>query len=172
MSHSHAVTAFPGGYGTMDELFEVLTLLQTGKAGIIPVVLLEGANGHYWDRWEDNVHKQFLANGWLSPEDLNFYYKAPSIEAAVDHINMFYKRYHSSRYIKDTLVFRLKTPLTSEQVEQLNRKYWPLVQSGVMSLCDPFPEEKDHLEFQRLAFHHTRNKFGLVRALIDDINRF
>ena len=172
MSHSHAVAAFPGGFGTMDELFEVLTLLQTGKANIIPVVLLEGQEGHYWDRWEENVHKQFLANGWISPEDLYFYYKAPSIQAAVEHINQFYKRYHSSRYIKDTLIIRLKEPLTSEHVEHLNQKYRSLVQSGVMALCDPFPEEKEHLELPRLAFIHTRNQFGLVRALINDINTY
>lgn len=172
MSHSHAVTAFPGGFGTMDELFEVLTLLQTGKANILPVVLLEGKNGTYWNGFEENIHKQFLANGWISQDDLHFYYKAPSIEAAVAHIQQFYKRYHSSRYVKDVLVIRLKETLTIEQVEFLNNKYRSLIQTGVMALCEPFPEEKEFLELPRLSFTHTRNNFGRVRALIDDINAF
>lgn len=172
MSHSDAVAAFPGGFGTMDELFEVLTLLQTGKASIIPVVLLEGGNGEYWKHWERYLHDHFLDNGWISKEDLHFYYRASSADDARQHIQKFYRRYHSSRYVKDQLVLRLNEPLHPDQVDLLNEKFGSIVQSGTMSLCNPFPEEKDHLDLPRLTFHHIRRKFGLVRALIDQINDF
>lgn len=172
MSHAHAVAAFPGGFGTMDELFEVLTLMQTGKSHIIPVVLIEGKNGNYWSEWEENVKRQFLGKGWISPEDQHFYYLAPSPEAAVNHILQFYSRYHSSRYVKDDLVIRLKTPLSDEQVAHLNGKYKELVQEGTMRQCPALPEEKEFEELPRLCFHHTRHRFGLLRALIDDINGY
>lgn len=172
MSHSDAVAAFPGGFGTMDELFEALTLLQTGKASIIPVVLLEGHPGEYWKYWEDYIKNHFLSNGWISQEDFHFYYRAKSADDARQHIQQFYRRYHSSRYVKDQLVLRLNTQLHPEQVDLLNERFHSLVQSGKMVLCTPFPEEKDHLDLPRLAFHHTRRHFGLVRALIDQINAF
>lgn len=172
MSHSDALAAFPGGFGTMDELFEVLTLLQTGKANIMPVVLVEGKSGTYWQHWQDYVLKQLLENGWISPEDQHLYYIAKSPQDAVQHIIKFYKRYHSSRYVRDILVVRLTEELTQQQIGFLNLKYKGLVASGTMELSDPFPEETDHLELPRLAFHHTHRDFGLVRALIDDINNF
>jgi len=89
LSHSDAIAAFPGGVGTQDELFEVLTLMQTGKASLIPVVLLEGDNRNYWDGWMNYMKNNLLANGWISEEDFYFFYKVPSIEAAVDHIEKF-----------------------------------------------------------------------------------
>lgn len=172
MSHSDAVAAFPGGFGTMDELFEALTLLQTGKANIIPVVLMEGKGGQYWHHWERYLQDHFLDNGWISKEDLHFYYRATSSEDARRHIQKFYRRYHSSRYVKDNLVLRLLEPLHPHQIDELNQRFASIIQSGQITLCTPFPEEKDHLDLPRLAFHHTRRQFGLVRALIDAINNF
>jgi uncharacterized protein (TIGR00730 family) len=172
MSHSDAVAAFPGGFGTMDELYEALTLLQTGKANIVPVVLIEGEKGGYWINWEKFVQKQFIENGWISEEDLSLYYRASSPQDAVDHINHFYRRYHSSRYVKDNFVIRLKETLTAAQVQLLNQKFGRLVQSGDIHLCPPFPEERNELDLPRLTFHHTRANFGLVRQLIDQINDF
>lgn len=172
MSHSDAVAAFPGGFGTMDELFEALTLLQTGKANIIPVILMEGSGGQYWQHWERYIQDHFLDNGWISKEDLHFFYRAASSEDARRHIQKFYRRYHSSRYVKDNLVLRLLEPLHPDQIDLLNQRFGSIVQSGQISLCTPFPEENDHLDLPRLAFHHTRRQFGLVRALIDQINDF
>jgi len=171
MSHSDAVAAFPGGVGTMDELFEVLTLLQTGKANLIPVVLMEGdPDGQYWRNWEEYVDKQLLAKGWISPEDKHFYHIARSQDEAVEHIQKFYRRYHSSRYVKDELVIRLHSPLTPQQIDKLNAKYGKLFKEGKLESCNPFPEEKDHLELPRIKFWFTRKDFGLLRALIDDLN--
>ncbi len=170
LSHSDAVAAFPGGFGTMDELFEVLTLLQTGKANIIPLVLMEGAQGQYWENWQHFVTQQFLDKGWISSDDFNLFYLASSPQDAVDHIYKFYHRFHSYRYVKDDLIIRLKKPINPEFLELLNEKYAILVESGKIYISQPYPEETNHLDLPRLAFHHTRKDFGALRALIDDIN--
>jgi uncharacterized protein (TIGR00730 family) len=172
MSHSDAVAAFPGGFGTMDEIFEVLTLLQTGKAHTIPVVLLEGPGGHYWDHWEDYLNQQLLTNGWISPDDYSLYYKAPSIEMAAEHIQTFYRNYHSQRYVKDKLVFRLKKELPAPQIQSLNQQFSPLIQSGVIEKSAPFPEDDEFLDLPRIAFSHTRQHYSLLRKMIDAINQF
>jgi len=170
MSHANALVAFPGGFGTLDELFEVLTLQQTGKAQIMPVVLLEGEDGGYWSHWLEYLQWQLLNNGWISPEDQHLYYQASSPYDAVRHILQFYRNYHSSRYVKENLVLRLKKELTQKEVAQLNLKYQKLIANGEMSMCKPFPEETDHLDLPRLTFHHTHCDYGLLRSLIDDIN--
>lgn len=172
ISHSDAIAVFPGGFGTLDELFEVLTLLHTGKGNIVPLVLVEGHGGSYWDHWSDYIEKQLLSNGWISPEDPKLYYIASSAEDAIEHIQQFYKRYHSSRYVKDALVLRLQSALTEEQLEFLNDKFGCLVQSGKMTMRGAYPEETDYLELPRLTFQHTRKQFGLLRQLIDQINAF
>lgn len=172
MSHSNALAAFPGGYGTLDELFEMLTLIQTGKANIIPIVLVEGENCDYWQQWRRYINDNLLDNRWISPEDTHLYYLAPSADDAVAHILKFYSRYHSSRYVKDTLVIRMLTPLSEEQVEQLNDRFASLVSQGKMDLSGPLPDETDHLELPRLVFEHTRRDFGRLRLLIDAINEF
>lgn len=172
LSHSDAVAAFPGGFGTQDELFEVLTLMQTGKANIVPLVLVEGKNGVYWHEWIDYLQTHLLKNGWISPEDENFFYIAPSTEAAVSHIKQFYHRYHSSRYVKDVLVIRMLSHLSAEQIEKLNEEFGVLVRSGKIYSTAALPEETDHLELPRIAFEHNRRHFGVLRLLIDRVNAF
>lgn len=172
LSHSDAVAAFPGGLGTQDELFEVLTLMQTGKANIMPVVLLEGEKGSYWKAWNEYVERNLLETGWISEEDQNFYYIAPSVDSAVHHIRTFYHRYHSSRYVNDKLVIRLFSPITEKQVDELNHDFAPLIREGRMSLSPPLLDETDHLSLPRLIFEHNRRHLGLLRALIDRINSF
>ncbi|MEI8125422.1 MAG: TIGR00730 family Rossman fold protein [Parachlamydiaceae bacterium] len=170
MSHSHALAAFPGGYGTLDELFEMLTLIQTGKGNIIPIVLIEGKGGSYWEEWRRYIHNNLLDNRWISPEDDHLYYLAPTTEDAVKHILKFYSRYHSSRYVMDLLVIRLLSPLTEQQVDSLNEQFGSLVAEGKMAMSPPLPDESDHLELPRLVFKHTKNHFGRLRLLIDAIN--
>ncbi len=172
MSHSNALAAFPGGFGTLDELFEMLTLIQTGKANIIPIVLIEGAGGNYWQEWQEYMADHLLKKHWISPEDIHLYYIAPSPEDAVQHILKFYSRYHSSRYVKDTFVMRLLKPLTPAQIGILNKKYHVLLASGSMSASAALSGETDHLELPRLIFHHTRKDFAVLRQLIDEINNF
>ncbi len=172
LTHSDAAAVFPGGFGTLDELFEILTLIQTGKTNIIPVVLVEGKKGVYWRDWLKYIEEHLLANGWISPEDLNLFYIASSIDDAVLHVQNFYRRYHSSRYVGDQLVFRLSSELTDHQVEELNEKFSILVEQGKIEKSRALPQESDHLELPRLIFHHTNRDFGILRELIDAINGF
>lgn len=170
LTHSDAAAVFPGGFGTMDELFEILTLIQTGKANIIPVVLVEGANGVYWRDWKKYVDHHLLANGWISPEDLHLFYIAKSVDDAVQHVQKFYHRYHSSRYVEDKLVIRLLTEVTDKQLEKLNEEFISLVAHGKIEKSGALPQETDHLELPRLVFRHTNRDFGILRMLIDSIN--
>jgi uncharacterized protein (TIGR00730 family) len=172
LSHSDAIAAFPGGVGTQDELFEALTLMQTGKSNIVPLVLLEGDAGHYWQAWEHYIQNNLLASGWISAEDQYLYYRAPGVQEAVDHIQQFYRRYHSSRYVKDKLVIRLLTPLTEPQIAILNENFGRLIKNGSIYATPALSEENDHLSLPRIAFEHNHKYFGLLRAMIDRINTF
>jgi uncharacterized protein (TIGR00730 family) len=172
MTHADAVAVFPGGFGTQDELFECLTLVQTGKSNIIPIIMLEGEGGIYWKHWETYIGEHLLSNGWISPEDAGIFYIAPTIDHAVRHVLDFYRVYHSSRYVRDTLVLRLRQRLTDRQLMQLNEEFAGLIKEGSMEQIEPFEVERDHLDLPRLAFVHTRHHYGRVRALIDRINSF
>lgn len=172
LSQSDAIAAFPGGFGTQDELFEVLTLMQTGKANIVPVVLFQGT-GDYWQEWLEYIDKNLLKHGWISPEDFNFFYLAPAMEEAGAYIEKFYLRYHSSRYVKDTLVIRMLSPLTESQIDSLNLEFAPLlVKEGRIYATQALPEEDDFLDLPRIAFEHNRQHFGVLRVMIDRINGF
>jgi uncharacterized protein (TIGR00730 family) len=172
MSHADAVAIFPGGFGTQDETFETLTLVQTGRSNVVPVVLTEGAGGVYWKHWDTYIRKNLLAREMISPEDPGIYYIADSVEDAVAHVLRFYRVYHSSRYVGEQLVLRLTRRLTDEHLERLNEEFGELVASGCIRQCGPLEGEEDHLDLPRLAFHHTRRQFGLLRALVHGINGF
>ena len=170
LSQAEAVALFPGGFGTMDEAFEVLTLIQTGKSGMIPIVLLEGEGQRYWEQWDRWVKDALLARGLISPEDIGLYTICHTPGEAVAHILKFYRIYHSSRYVQDDLVIRLRRPISEADVKRLEEEFRPLIKSGGMTLRGAYDVEDDHLDLPRLAFTHTRSKFGLVRRLIDRIN--
>ncbi len=172
LSHADAIAIFPGGFGTQDETFEALTLVQTGKSNIVPIVLVEAQGSEYWNYWDTYLRKNLLANGMINAEDTAIYYIAPSVEDAAEHVLRFYRVYHSSRYVNEQLVLRLSRPLTDAQVELLNDQYSMLVRSGRIVQCGPLDSEEDHLELPRLALHHTRRDYGLLRSLIDRINGF
>ena len=172
MSHSDALAAFPGGFGTLDELFEMLTLMQTGKANIVPIVLIEGEGSAYWQQWREYMNNHLLDERWISPEDISFYYLASSPEDAAGHIFKFYSRYHSSRYVKDVLVIRMRSSITEDQVGVLNEQFATLIAEGKMELSGPLLGETDHLQLPRLIFTHTRKEFGKLRQLIDALNQF
>lgn len=172
MSHASAVAVFPGGFGTMDELYEILTLMQTGKNKIIPVVLLEGSKGDYWSTWEAYVEKNLMSKGFVSFEDRHLYYIASDIDDGIAHLEHFFKRYHSNRYVNDRLVIRLVSPITEVQLASLNEEFKILVKSGTMEFTQALPEEDDFLDLPRIVFHHTRRDFALLRLLFDRINSF
>ncbi len=172
VSQCEAVAVFPGGYGTQDEIFEALTLVQTGKSAMVPIVLCEAEGSTYWEHWDNYVRRSLLNNGMISPEDLNLYYITRDMEDAVEHITRFYRNYHSSRYVKDDLVIRIKKPLEPGDVRRLNEEFSSLVASGEIVQRGPYEVEEDMLELPRIAFHHTRHNIGLVRRMIDRINEF
>lgn len=173
LSQSAAVAAFPGGFGTQDELMETLTLMQTGKSPIVPIVLIAGpGRTSYWDRWVEYVREEFLDGGFISPDDLSLFHVAATPADAVEHVLRFYSTYHSARYVGDVLVLRIRHRLTDEQVDALNDEFAPLVRSGRIEQRGAFDVEDDVRDLPRLAFGHTQRSFGAVRQLIDRVNEY
>lgn len=169
-----AVALFPGGFGTHDEGFEVLTLLQTGKAPPMPVVLMEPPGGGYWAAWDAFVREQLLGRGFVSPEDLGFYRIVPSPEEATDWIASYYATYHSIRQVGDRLVIRLEKELTDDHVVELNRAFPDLTAAGPIEKSAPLPAEHDQPDLlgkPRLAFPYDRDRAGRLNELILAINR-
>jgi hypothetical protein len=136
----------------------------------MPIVMVEGEGGDYWTSWDKWVKDQLLSRGWISPEDPGIYYIAKDPADAAEHITRFYRNYHSSRYVRDDFVIRLKAPLKDADVQRLEEEFKVLIKSGGMRQCGPLEGEDDHLALPRLAFRHTRHKFGMLRALIDRVN--
>ena len=173
IKEAHAVALFPGGFGTHDEGFEVLTLLQTGKCQPLPLVLLDQPRGTYWKTWHRYVQEHLLRRGMISPEDLALYKVADSVDEAVREITTFYRVYHSVRYVKDLQVIRLQRPLPVDAVAALGREFADITEAGTIEPCNPFPVERDEpsaLHLPRLAFRFDRRNFGRLRMLIDAIN--
>lgn len=169
-----AVCCLPGGFGTLDEGLEVLTLLQTGKRDMVPVVFLDAPGGSYWTDFHNYVVKQLLGNGMISPEDLSLYKLSHSVTEAVDEIIKFYTVYHSMRYVRNKLVLRLSSRPSDEFVEQLNIVFGDLATDGILKLSGPLSEERDEPEraqLHRLVFKFNRRSLGRLRLLIDSLNR-
>ena len=173
VKESHATALFPGGFGTLDEGFEVLTLIQTGKANLTPVVCLEAPGCDYWERWMDFVNDQLLARGFISDIDLGLFKIFHHEDEAVEEIATFYRNYHSYRFVKDQLVLRLHHPLGSEHLTQLNQLFPDLLVTGQFMQSPALPEEHDEpdlSELPRLVFHYNRKDTGRLRQLIDWLN--
>lgn len=172
VSEAHAVALFPGGFGTLDECFETMTLMQTGKTPLVPVVLVDPPGRNHWETWERHVRESLLADGMISPEDLNLYAVVNDPDEAVRHVLGFYRNYHSQRYVHDDLVIRMQRALTPDQVVALNDRFAGLVAEGQIQQCGPLDTEKEHLERPRLRFVFTRRDYGRLRLLIDQINAY
>lgn len=170
VSHADAVAAFPGGFGTQDELFECLTLMQTGKANLVPIILMQGSNSSYWNHWISYLEENLYQLGWTSPSDRSLYYFAPTVSDAVAHVTLFYRRFHSYRFVKDLLVIRLLKPLTPDQLAQLNQDFPILVKEGGMEQRGALEEETDYPDLPRLTFIFTRRNYGRLRELINTLN--
>jgi hypothetical protein len=170
MTHSDAVVACPGGFGTQDELFEALTLVQTGKSNMIPIVMIAGEGNNYWTNWAKHVHTDLLDHGMISSEDESLFHVATSPQDAVNHIMQFYKTYHSSRYVRSDYVIRVNKKLTEESIQKLNDSFGDIIRDGKIKQSGPLSVEKDHLELTRVIVPHTRRSFGRIRQLIDMVN--
>ncbi len=170
---SHAVAMFPGGFGTMDEGFEVLTLVQTGKAVPIPIVFVDSPGSDFWQTWQAYVEKQLLRRGLISPDDLRLYKITSDVAEAVHEVRHFYSNYHSIRYSRDDLVIRLHRRPTERQVEELSRKFGDLKVRGDFRVSGALPVEQDEqaiAHLPRLVFTFNRRDHGRLRMLIDHLN--
>ncbi|MDI9404430.1 MAG: LOG family protein [Limnohabitans sp.] len=171
MAHSDAVAVFPGGFGTQDELFEALTLIQTGKSNLVPVVLLEHQGGDYWKGWEEGCVLPLARRRLISPEDRALYSVHHDPAAAVAEIASFYKRFHSMRFVGKELVLRLSTPLTESELTELEREFRSdLCAEGTFRITAALEEEEEHRDLPRIAFRFNRRAWSRLRVLIDSIN--
>ncbi|MEZ6129967.1 MAG: TIGR00730 family Rossman fold protein [Planctomycetaceae bacterium] len=170
----HAVVSCPGGFGTQDEAFETLTLVQTGKRDLMPLVFLDQPGGTYWSSWVDYINAELLDKGMISPADMSLFKVTDDVEEAVDEVLDFYSVYNSMRFIRDRLVLRLHSNPCDELIEQLNDEFSDIVESGRIERATPhrLEEDDDHLkDLPRLAFRFNRRAVGRLRQMVDLLNR-
>jgi uncharacterized protein (TIGR00730 family) len=173
IKESSAFVCLPGGFGTQDETFELLTLLQTGKAVPAPVVLLDVPGGTYWEGWQRYVDEQLVSVGLISPEDHDLYRITDDVGVAVDEIQTFWRSYHSIRWSGDRLVVRLTTAPTPDELTELTRRFADLLVEGSIEVTEPLPAEvadRDHLDLPRLVMRYDPRRAGRLRSLIDALN--
>jgi uncharacterized protein (TIGR00730 family) len=169
----HAVVCLPGGFGTLDEALEVLTLLQTGKRDMVPLVLLDEPGGTFWQAFHDFVIRYLLDGEMISPQDLSIYRLTDDCPTAVQEVLNFFRVYHSMRYVKQKLVLRLAQRPTPEVLHAINEDFPDILSQGDFRLGAALPEEQDEPELSgldRLIFHFDRRSHGRLRQLIDRIN--
>jgi hypothetical protein len=167
-----AVALFPGGFGTQDEGFEVMTLIQTGKATLVPIVLVDAPGGTYWQHWRTYVKAELLHSDMISAEDMNLFKITDNVEDAVQEILTFYRRYHSLRYVKNKLVLRMNGPLPDGALEHLQKEFSDIVNSGTIEASAPLPEEEGEAPGKpRLVLSFNRRSHGRLRKLVDYMNK-
>jgi uncharacterized protein (TIGR00730 family) len=169
----HAVALFPGGFGTQDEGFETLTLVQTGKRDLMPIVCIDEPGGTYWSAWLQFIREQLLDRGLISPEDLSLLKVTDDCDAAVNEIMRFYSVYNSMRYVRNKLVLRLHRDPSDEFIARLNDEFGDIVESGAIKKTTVHRLEADdeHLkDLPRIAFQFDRKSIGRLRQMVDFIN--
>jgi len=174
VKETHAFALFPGGFGTMDEGFEVLTLMQTGKARVIPVVLLDKPGGIYWQTWMEFLTEQLFKFGYVSAEDFRLFKIVATVEEAISEITEFYRVYQSSRWVGTDLVIRIARKLSAKALAALNREFADIVRAGEIRQGTALRQEQNEPEIwnlPRLILNPHRRSFGRFRDLIDAINR-
>jgi uncharacterized protein (TIGR00730 family) len=172
VKEASAVALFPGGFGTMDEAFELLTLMQTGKSTIVPVVLVEAGPKPYWRIWDRFVQGVLVDRRLIEPNDVAFYRIVDRMDEAVEQITEFYRVFHSSRIVGDSLVFRLKRPLGEEQISDLQQRFEDILKGRMDQAPGPVPQEANEFpELPRLIVPFNRTSYSRLRRLIDHLNR-
>jgi len=170
---SHAIVVCPGGFGTMDEAFEALTLIQTGKSVPMPIVLLNHKGSDFWAAWQRYVDQHLLKGGLIGEEDLHLYKITDDVAEAVHEVRHFYSNFHSVRYAKDDIVFRLHRKPTPQQMEQINKQFSDIKMKGEFRLSEPLSVERDEpalANLHRLVFAFNRRDAGRLRMLINHLN--
>ncbi|GMQ92931.1 MAG: TIGR00730 family Rossman fold protein [Acidimicrobiia bacterium] len=174
VKESDAFALLPGGFGTLDEAFELLTLVQTGKSDLHPIVMVEAEGTGYWDAWE-MMCDTLVSQGMISLPDLNLYKITTDVDEAVEEIVRFYRVYHSQRFVDDLLVLRLTNKVSETLLGELSVEFADIIRSGHIESIPPTQAEvetDDHVELPRIAFDFDRHGYGRLRALIDRLNDF
>jgi uncharacterized protein (TIGR00730 family) len=176
LKEADAIALFPGGFGTLDEAMETLTLVQTGKRNPLPLVLVDEPGGTYWTKWIKFCEDELLAHGYVSESDFDIFKRVDSVEAAIETISRFYRRYHSMRYVNGKLVVRLTSALAPQQIQKIRERFSDiLLPKGDITASGALPEESDDTKIAhlpRLIIDFNRQDFGRLRGLIDAINEF
>ena len=173
IKEAHAVVLFPGGFGTHDEGFETLTLVQTGKCQLMPLVLLDQPRGTYWKTWQRYIEEHLLRRRMISPEDLDLFLVTDSVERAVHEVARFYRVFHSARFVEDLLVVRTNLPLPRALLGDLSRDFADILGGQSIEPCEPFAVERDDpptLHLPRVALHFARHGYGRLRQLVNRLN--
>jgi uncharacterized protein (TIGR00730 family) len=172
VKESDAFALFPGGFGTLDEAFELLTLIQTGKSDIHPIVMVEAEGTGYWDAWE-TLCDALVEQHMIAKPDLNLYKVTTNLDEAVSEIIRFYRVYHSQRYVDGLLVLRLQSEIRAELLAELSSEFADIIQSGAIEAIPATQaevENDDNIALPRIAFDFDRRGYGRLRALIDRLN--
>jgi len=173
VKEAHAIALFPGGFGTHDEGFEALTLIQTGKSEILPIVFVDAPGGSYWEAWERYLQSHLCARSLISNHDLALFKITDDVEDAVLEILNFYSNYHSSRYVEDLLVLRVRQAPDSGQLDELNGSFGDILSEGRIDVGQALPLEASEAEhYPRVTLHFNRRDVGRLRMLIDRLNSF
>ncbi|MHB1426350.1 MAG: LOG family protein [Gemmataceae bacterium] len=173
VKESDAVALFPGGFGTQDECFEVLTLLQTGKAQMFPIVMVDEPGGDYWLHWREYIEKEFLGRKLISPADMSLFKVTDSVDEAVAEVLGFYRVYHSMRYVHGDLLLRLQQRLSDAKMQRLRDEFADIVVAGAIEQIGALAEEANDVHvatLPRLRFRFDRRNLGRLRQMIDAIN--
>ena len=173
VKEADAVALFPGGFGTMDEAFEQLTLIQTGKTTVVPVVAVDPPGGTYWKTWKQFLEEHLLRRGLISPEDFYLFKVTDDVDEAVEEITNFYRVFHSYRYVRGQMVIRLKGKLTKQALAGINKEHGTMLEKGEFVQTKALKEEENEpalLAFPRLVCSPKRRGYGNYRKLIDAIN--
>ena len=175
VKESDATVLFPGGYGTNDEAFEILTLAQTGKSAPRPIILAEPKGSTYWSGWLKFLKCEMVKTGFISKDDLGLFSVACSADAAIEQVMNFYRTYHSIRYVGPLTIMRLNRPISDSQIAKLNKEFSEILVKGDIKASPPRPEEvedRDCLELPRLSMQFDKHNFGKLHRMIARINGF
>ena len=171
--HSDAIVLFPGGFGTLDEGYEALTLMQTGKSQLMPLVLVDRPGGTYWKTWDRHIREHLMRDQLISPDDLNLYQITDSTDEAVKIITRFYRNFHSSRFVKELFIVRLNHVPSQSAIDAMNEDFADIIIGPKISVIKPMQEEIDDDDFvtlPRIAFGFNRRDYGRLRQLYDVLN--
>jgi len=173
VKESHAIVLFPGGFGTHDEGYEALTLIQTGKSELLPVIYVDEPGGSYWKDWDHYVRTHLHGRGLIGESDLSLYSVTDDVDEAVRQVTNFYSNYHSSRYVKDLLVLRVRKAPDPEQLAALNEDFGSILKEGKIEVRKALPEENGEAKrHPRVCLHFNRRDIGTLRKLIDRLNSY